>query len=59
MYFFKIMKNYKAKIANFSLSREINFESREIKSIKKILPWLAPEKITKKNPYTDKCEIFR
>ncbi|CAJ0851287.1 1981_t:CDS:2 [Entrophospora sp. SA101] len=56
-----IMDNIgKAKIANFSLSREYHNKSIRIKAINELIPWMAPEKL--KDPdgvrYTLKCEIF-
>ncbi|CAG8700280.1 1841_t:CDS:2, partial [Acaulospora morrowiae] len=48
-----------AKIANFDLSRETNAQSREIKSLAELLPWLAPEKMqNKRNTYDVKCETY-
>ncbi|CAJ0638634.1 3429_t:CDS:2 [Entrophospora sp. SA101] len=58
----EIMENVeKAKIANFTLSREYNNRSVQIKSINELIPWMAPEKLKDPDnyPYNIKCEIFR
>ncbi|CAH1758195.1 5102_t:CDS:2 [Entrophospora sp. SA101] len=47
-----IMENVeKAKIANFTLSREYNNRSVQIKSINELIPWMAPEKLKDPDNY--------
>ncbi|KAF0543501.1 kinase-like protein [Gigaspora margarita] len=49
--------DYKPKIANFDVARRQNETTSEIPDLKKVVRWMAPEKI-KGESYTTRCEIF-
>ncbi|CAG8437327.1 1775_t:CDS:2 [Acaulospora colombiana] len=59
---------YKAKIANFHLSRKADQETRHINNINDVIRWLAPEKLDAKGgkdveysitlKYSPACEVF-
>nr|CAG8546835.1 5624_t:CDS:2 [Entrophospora candida] len=55
-----LAKNYEPKITNFSYSRDLKDNTIKIENQKKIIRWLAPEKMqpSKYAPYTIQCEIF-
>ncbi|CAG8774068.1 1183_t:CDS:1, partial [Dentiscutata erythropus] len=47
----------KPKIANFDVARKQNETTSEIPDLKKVVRWMAPEKI-RGDSYTTRCEIF-
>ncbi|CAG8552488.1 13294_t:CDS:2, partial [Gigaspora margarita] len=50
-------ENIMPKIANFDVARRQNETTSEIPDLKKVVRWMAPEKI-KGESYTTRCEIF-
>ncbi|CAG8786267.1 21556_t:CDS:2 [Gigaspora margarita] len=47
------------KVTNFSLSKNMMDKiSKKIPSLNDIVPWMAPEKLSRESSYTAKCEVY-
>ncbi|CAG8716822.1 17216_t:CDS:2, partial [Acaulospora morrowiae] len=55
-----ITQHQQAKIANFSLSRHVTDQTKNVGPTMNTIRWMAPEKLRDHvdNPYTVKCEIY-